>query len=80
MAGVRVKPVPGSQAEWQERFTRFKAAGFYMGVYGTLAAANLEEGDNFPDDDTYEIIRSQMSHGSDRERVAEVVAMKEVTV
>ena len=80
MAGVRVKTVPGSQTEWQERFTQFKAAQFYMGIYGTLAAASLQEGDNFPDDVTYEIIRSQMSHGRDRERVADVVAMAEVTV
>lgn len=58
----------------------FKAAKFYMGAFGTLAAANLEEGDAFPFDATYEIIRSQMSHGRDQQRVADVVAMAEVTV
>ncbi len=80
MVSTTLNMVPGSDSAWEQGFRKFKAAQFIMGANGTLASDDLEEGDAYPYDADYEIISSKITHGRNLQQVAEVVAMKEVTV
>jgi len=66
--------------EWQSGFKTFKQRAYSVGQEGTLVALDLEEGDNLPEDSTYEIVSSKIEYTKDGARIAVVTAFAERTV
>ena len=72
--------VPGSFSEQQGEHKILRTQAWSLGMNQTLSGVSLEEGDTWPADSDYEIIRSSIVH--DREsgaRVAQVTAVKFLT-
>jgi len=73
---AQIRPRLKSETVRRDGFRQFKEGIYEIGVADTLADANLERGDAYPEDSNYTIVQSQRTYSRGGVSFVRVVALK----
>ncbi|MBS3821709.1 MAG: hypothetical protein KGY81_08105 [Phycisphaerae bacterium] len=76
-----LRRIPGEREQhWRSGMTRHKRRRYHVGAFATLADVDCEEGDDYPDDSNYEIVRVTLAPGPGDTKIVDVTGWQKDTV